>query len=141
MRVAEQLCHTWQANAATYVGFTAPIRNWGMSNFKGWSVFHGRAPTQFYIVLSPKLIEVLYWDWRGSTQAASDGVLCMWCTLESFTTAMDRDCASPVLVLICYVHVPRIFDNDYIHDIGMVLHNQIGWLWALGVDKDELIHA
>lgn len=50
MRVAEQLCHTWQANAATYVGFTAPIRNWGMSNFKGWSVFHGRAPTQVYCV-------------------------------------------------------------------------------------------
>jgi hypothetical protein len=45
MHVAEQLCHTWHANAATYVGFTAPIQNWGMSNFKGWSVFHGRGPT------------------------------------------------------------------------------------------------
>ena len=27
MHVAEQLCHTWHANAATYVGFTAPIQN------------------------------------------------------------------------------------------------------------------
>ena len=34
----------WKNSSAAYVGYTAPIQNWGTSNFKGWSVFHGRVP-------------------------------------------------------------------------------------------------
>ena len=34
----------WKNSSAAYVSHTAPIQNWGTSNFKGWSVFHGRVP-------------------------------------------------------------------------------------------------